>query len=142
MDIDDVCEAIAAALTAAELDVNGQRLTATPFAPEALSPPHFFTAEFTGSYDKTFAGLAELALTCRLMLARSDDHTGQQQAKVMASTGVGTVNAAFLSMRGAPGQPALGGVCDDLHLTRVQGPRLYDIGGSFYGIEFNVFVMG
>jgi hypothetical protein len=46
-------------------------------------------------------------------------------------------------MRGAPGQQALSGACDDLHLQRVQGPRLFNIGeAAYYGLEFTVFVMG
>ena len=144
MDIDAVCQAIADAITTAALDVNGERLTATPFAPDAPTTPHFYTAEFTGNYDKTFANsLTDLTLTCRLMLARADDKTGQQQAKALASTGTGTLHQAFRDMRGAPGQSALGGAADDIHLQRVQGPRLHEIGqASFYVLEFTVFVMG
>lgn len=143
MDIDAVCEAIAAALTAAELTVNERRLTATPFAPDNLTPPHFYTAEFTGNYDKTMGALTELTLTCRLMTSSAGERVGQQQAKALASTGTGTLHAAFRDMRGAPGQSALSGACDDLHLQRVQGPRLFDIGeAAYYGLEFTVFVMG
>lgn len=143
MDIDAVCEAIAAAITAAELEVNDKRVTATPFAADNLTPPHFYTAEFIGNYDKTFGALTELTLTCRLMTSSADDRAGQQQAKALASTGTGTLHDAFRNMRGAPGQAALSGACDDLHLQRVQGPRLFDIGEvAYYGLEFTVFVMG
>lgn len=143
MDVDDVCGAIAAAITAAAPTANDQRVTATKFAPDALTVPHFFTAEFVGNYHKSFGNLLDLTLTCRLMLARADDQSGQQQARQLASTGVGTINAAFLGMRGAPGQAALSGACDDLYIQRVQGPRLYDIGVvQYYGLDFTVFVMG
>lgn len=144
MDIDDVCTAIAAAITTAALTVNDQRVTASPFAPDALMPPHFYTAEFIGDYDKTFGNpLTELTLTCRLMLTSADDRAGQQQAKILASTGTGTLHQTFRDMRGAPGQSALSGACDDLHLKRVAGPRLFTIGeAAFYGLEFTVFVMG
>ncbi len=143
MDLDDVCTAIAQAITSAALDVGGNRVTATPFAPEALTAPHFYTAEFTGNYNQTYGALMDLTLTCRLMVSRSDDKAGQQGAKALASTGAGTLSAAFLDMRGAPGQAALGGEADDIHLLRVQGPRLYEIGqASYYGLEFTVFVMG
>jgi hypothetical protein len=143
MDIDDVCVAIAAAITTAALTVNGQRVTATPFAADAYVTPHFYTAEFDGTYDRTMAAFTDLSLTCRLLLSNADDLSGQQQAKTLASTGVGTLHQAFRDMRGAPGQAALGGKCDDLHLQRVRGPRLFDIGQeSFYGLEFTVFVMG
>lgn len=143
MDIDAVCTAIADAITDAELEAGGNRVTATPFASEALTAPHFYTAEFTGNYDKTFGALTELTLTCRLMLSRADDRSGQQGAKALASTGTGTIHAAFRAMRGEAGQAALGGAADDIHLQRVQGPRLYEIGqATFYGLEFTVFVMG
>jgi hypothetical protein len=143
MDIDAVCEAISTAITTAALSVAGQQVTSTAFAPDAITVPHFFTAEFIGNYDKSFNRLTELTLTCRLMLARADDSSGQKGARVLASTGAGTIVSAFQGMRGAPGQSALGGACDDLHLVRVQGPRLYQIGeGQYYGLEFSVFVMG
>lgn len=143
MDLDAVCEAIADAVTDAELEVNGMRVTATAFSPDALAVPHFFTAEFVGNYDKTYGALVELTLTCRLMLARADDRSGQKAARALASTGVGTISAVLLAARGAPGQMALGGSADDLHLTRVAGPRLYEIGQvQYYGLEFTVFVMG
>jgi hypothetical protein len=143
MDLDAVCVAIAANITAAELTVAGHGLTATPFAPDALTAPHFFTAEFTGEYKKSFNSLMEMTLTCRLMLARADDRSGQQQIRRLASTGESTIAAAFDSMRGAPGQSALSGACDDLYLRRVQGPRLFTIGAEqYYGLEFTVFVMG
>lgn len=145
MDVDEVCEAIAAALTAAELTIHGHRLVATSYAPEGLTPPaHFFTAEFTGNYDKTFGNaLVELTLTCRLMLSRTNDKAGQQMGRKLASTGVGTIHAAFRAMRGEPGESALRGACDDLYIQRVQGPRLLDIGeASFYVLEFTIFVMG
>lgn len=143
MDVDEVCVAIATAVTAAALTVAEVRVTATPFVPDAPTVPHFFTAEYSGVYDKSFGGLTELTLTCRLIVSRADDQSGQTSARALASTGTGTIAAAFLAMRGAPGQPALSGACDDLHLVRVQGPRLYLFGEvQYYGLEFTVFVMG
>jgi hypothetical protein len=144
VDIDAVCEAIATAITTAQLDVNGHRVTATKFAPDSVVVPHFYTAEFAGDYDKTFGGpLTELVLTCRLALSSADDQSGQQQAKILVSTGTGTIHETFRGMRGDPGQPALSGACDDLHLRNVRGPRLFTIGeAAYYGLEFTVFVMG
>jgi hypothetical protein len=143
MDIDAVCAAIAAAITTAALEVNDQRVTATKFAPDMPTLPHFFTAEFTGNYDRTMGALTELTLICRLAYSSADDQSGQQQGKLLASTGTGTLHEAFRGMRGTPGQSALSGACDDLHLQRVQGPRLFDIGEvAYYGLEFTVFVMG
>jgi hypothetical protein len=143
MDIDAVCEAIAAGVTAAQLTVAGKRVTATAFAPDSVTEPHFFCAEFDGVYDQTFAGLTELTLTCRLLVSRADDVSGQSAVRALASTGSATVSAALLALRGAPGQPALSGAADDLHLRRVRGPRLYEVAlVNYYGVEFTIFVMG
>lgn len=145
MDVDEVCTGIADAVTAARLTVNGHRVTATAFAADSYVLPHFYTAEFTGTYDRTMDGaLTELTLTCRLLLSAADDLSGQQQGKALVSTGAGTLHQVFRGMRGAPGQSALSGACDDLHLQRVQGPRLFDLGADtyYYGLELTVFVMG
>lgn len=145
MDIDAVCTAIADAITTAQLSVNGQRVTATPFAADSYVVPHFYTAEFEAVYDQTFAAAPQMTLTCRLLLSAADDLAGQQQGKSLASTGaVNTLHQAFRDMRGDPGQSALSGACDDLHLQRARGPRLLDVGGdvSYYGIEFTILVVG
>jgi hypothetical protein len=144
MDVDAVCTAIAAAITAAELTVNDHQVTATPYAADSYVVPHFYTAEFEIPYDQTFAANPQMTLTCRLLLSSADDLAGQQQSKKLTSTGVGTLHQAFRDMRGDPGQPALSGACDDLHLRLARGPRLLDVGGEvfYYGIEFTVFVMG
>lgn len=143
MDVDAVYQAICDAVTDAAVNANGQRVTATAFAPDGLTVPHFFPAEFVGNYDQTFGGLAELTITARLMLSRADDSSGQEMAQKLAGTGESTIRAALVAARGLPGQAALGGTAEDIHLQRVQGPRLYDIGqASYYGLEFTIFVMG
>lgn len=143
MDLDAVCEAIAAAVTAANIDLNGVRVTATAFSPDALTAPHFFCAEYTLNYDKSFGALAELVLTCRLLVARGDDRSAQKVLRAAASTGVRTISQVFREARGAPGQSSLDGAAEDLHLQRAQGPRLYEVNGTqYYGLEFTAFVMG
>ncbi len=144
LDLDDVCEALAAAVTAAELTVNGQQVTATAFGPDAVTPPHFFTAEYVLTYDKTFGAESELTLTCRLIVARGTDYAAQKGMRELAShVGSNSIPAVFRAARGAPGQSALNGAADDLHLLRAQGPRLYEINKvEHYGLEFTVFVMG
>jgi len=144
LDVDAVCEALAAAVNAAALTINDQQVTATAFAPDAVSTPHFFCAEYVLNYDKTFGAESELTLTCRLIVARGTDYAAQKGLRALAShVGSNSIPAVIRAARGAPGQAALDGAADDLHLVRAQGPRLYEINGvEHYGLEFTVFVMG
>lgn len=144
MDLDAVCTGIAAAVKAAELNVAGTNVTATPFQPDSLTPPHFYTAEFTETYDKTHGGLTLIILTSRLMVTRGVDKSSQRALQILASSGAtGNIRAALNAARGAPGQKALDGAADDLQLQRAQGPRLYEVGGDqFYGLEFTIQVWG
>ncbi|HEX5995357.1 MAG TPA: hypothetical protein VFY84_09480 [Jiangellales bacterium] len=144
MDIAEVFTALATAVNGSAIQGTTLQVTATAFAPDVPTVPHFFPAEIVGDYDRTFGGLMEVVLTARLMLSRATDSTGHLEAVTLASPGVGTISAAIDAARGAPGQPALSGACDDLHLRRVTGPRLYDYGtdGHFFGLEFTIFVMG
>lgn len=144
MELVDVCEGIAAAVTAAELTVAGQQVTATAFQPDSLTPPHFYTAEFIETYDQTHGGLTKLILTCRLMVVRGDEAASQQALQTLASSGAtGNIRAALNAARGEPGQPALDGAASDLQLQRAQGPKLYEVAGvQFYGLEFTIQVWG
>lgn len=144
MELDAVCEGIAAAVTAAELTVAEKQVTATAFQPDSLTSPAFYTAEFLITYDKTYGGTTQMILTCRLMVSRGDPESSQEALKVLASSGtVGNIRAALNAARGAPGQPALDGAASDLQLQRAQGPRLYEVNGDqFYGLEFTIQVWG
>lgn len=141
LDIHAVYTRFATAVNAAQLPGETLKVTAYAYAPDAPSPPCFHGAEFDGLYDKTFGGLMEITTTWRLLLSRQDEETGQREAQRLAGTGQNTVFAALRSAR-----PAIRseGVCDDFHLRRVTGPRIYDYGsdGHFYGLEFTIFVMG
>lgn len=145
LDVDLVYERIAAAVNGANLMGATKKVTAAPYSPDALDPPHLQLAEFIGDFDKSFGGLMELVITARLMLARSDKDgiAGQQEARRLAGAGSNTLKAAFRQMRGAAGQDALSGACSDIHLRRITGPRLYDYGEAhYYGLELTIFVMG
>ena len=145
LDIDAVYQGLAAAINGAAIQGTTRQVTATAFSPDLPEPPHFFCAEFDGTYDRTFGGQMELVVTARLMLSRADDdgESGQREAFRLASAGADTIREAINEARGAPGEDALDGACDDLYLRRVTGPRLYDYGDdNFYGLEFTIFVMG
>lgn len=143
MDISRVYTELADAVSGAKLMGSTLRVTATDFAPDSPTVPHFYLAEFTGVYEKTFGGLMELTITARLLLSRGDERSGQQEAQRLASAATNTIRSVLVSARGAPGQSALNGEADDLWLQRVTGPRLYDFGEDhYYGLEFTIFVMG
>lgn len=144
LDIDAVAIELAAAVTAANITLNGFKVTATDFVPDALTPPHFAPAEFTNTFHRSFGGRDEWLVTCRLFTSRADDAEGQRTArKVASSTGAESLLAALEAARGEPGERALNGEADDLVVREARGPRLYQVGESnFYGVEFVVFVTG
>ncbi|GIH29092.1 hypothetical protein Aph01nite_74020 [Acrocarpospora phusangensis] len=115
------------------------------FVPDVVPPPAFYAGEVEIDFDKTFGrGMDEIQVTCRLLVSRADDRSGQALLdKYLAGSGEYSVKAALMAARGAPGEPALGGLADDLHLRRVQGYRLYQVGEvQFYGAELIVHVYG
>lgn len=144
LDVEAVAVALAAAVTTATINLNGQRITATDFVPEALTPPHFAVAEFTNTFHRSFGGRDEWSVTCRLFVSRADDAEGQRTARQAASsTGSASILTALEAARGDPGERALDGAADDLVVQTARGPRLYQVGEqNFYGVEFVVFVTG
>lgn len=140
MDISQVKAAIAAAVgdQIASLNCFG-------YCPDSIPEPCFYAGEVEIDFDKTFGrGQDEIRVTCRLLVSRADDRAGQQALdSYLSGSGPASVKAALVAARGAPGQPALGGVCDDLHLVRVQGYRLFQVGEvQYYGAELTVRVIG
>ena len=143
LDVDLVFRQLAAAVTDAQIPGTTKRVVATPFSPDNPTPPHFFVAEFIGDYDETYGEDMNLTVTARLMLSRASEDTGQAEGRSLAGTGTNTIRHALEAARGAPGQAALNGACDDIQLKRVVGPRLYQYGDDqFYGLEFTIFVLG
>lgn len=139
-------EAIAEAAKAVTLPpgVKGS-LTCTGYTPDSVTEPHFFVGEFTVEFDKTFGrGEDEAEFTCRVLVGRADDRAAQEVLDaLLSSAGPSSLKAAIENARGAPGQPALGGLADDLHVMRVQGYRWYEHAGAEYvGAELVVRVIG
>ncbi|MEU9888670.1 hypothetical protein [Sphaerisporangium sp. NPDC051011] len=115
------------------------------YVPDSVPEPCFYAGEVEIDFDQTFGrGMDELLITCRLLVSRADDRAGQAALdSYLSGSGPDSVKAALVAARGAPGQPALGGLCDDLHLQRVQGYRLYQVGDrQYYGAELIVRVIG
>lgn len=141
MDISAVREAIAEAAKQAD---STPALTCTGFTPDAISEPHFFVAEYTIEYNTTYSGGPIAEFTCRVLVARADDQAAQKFLDLYFSDeGPASIKAAVEAARGEPGQLALGGAADDLHVMRLQGNRWYEHAGVQYvGGELIVKVLG
>jgi hypothetical protein len=145
MQISAVRVALADAARAVVLPAGVRKLTSSGFTPDAVTEPHFFVGEYTQDFDRTFGrGMDELEFTCRVLVGRADDQASQKVLDSMLSgAGPASLKAAIEVARGLPGQLALGGLADDLHVVRVQGYRWYEHAGTQYvGAELIIKVIG
>jgi hypothetical protein len=143
--ISAVRDAIADAARAVVLPTGIGKLTSTGYVPDSVVVPCFFVAEVDINFDKTMGrSTDELLFTCRVLAGRADDRSSQRILDALLSgAGVASLKQAIEEARGGPGEMALGGVADDLHLERVQGYRWYEHQGSSYvGAEFVIKVIG
>lgn len=138
MDIDLVCQRLAAAASV----IPG--LNTSDVIPDAIAEPMFFIGEITVEYHQTFGTMIAMDVSCRLLVSRADNVSGQRNLRqYMAPTGAMSIPAALEAARGAPGSPALSGAADDLVVRRMQGHRLYTVGDTAYvGAEWSVHVIG
>lgn len=140
MDVGPIRDALADAVRVAVPTLN-----CFGYCPDSVPEPCFYVGEVEIDFDKTFGrGMDELRVTCRLLVSRADDRAGQAALDTyLAGSGATSIKAALVAARGAPGVAALGGLCDDLHLVRVQGYRMYQVGEvQFYGAEMIVRIIG
>lgn len=145
MQISLVRNAIADAARAVALPAGIGKLTSTGYTPDAIAAPHFFVAEVEVQFDKTFArGTDHLEFTCRVLVGRADDRASQRILdSLLSGSGPASLKTAIEVARGAPGELALGGQADDLHVMRVQGYRWYEHEGTTYiGAELMIKVIG
>ncbi|MET7643046.1 hypothetical protein ABZS83_05255 [Streptomyces sp. NPDC005426] len=121
------------------------KLTATGYIPDAVVTPHFFCGEYTVDFDKAMnRSLDEVELTCRVLVSRADDRSAQAILDgMLAGKGPASLKRAIEDARGAPGEYALGGLADDLHVVRMQGYRWYEHQGTQYvGAELVIRIIG
>lgn len=139
MNIGTVRERLAAAcLSIADLNVYG-------FVPDSVTVPCVFAAEADVTFDRhSFNGQGDEALvTLRVLVSRADDKSGQAELDSYLGRGTKSIKLAIEAARGAPGEAALSGACDDLRVIKVQGYRLYEHNGTdYYGAEFVVQCIG
>lgn len=136
-------EAVFQGLADAAKTITGLRCH--PFAPDAVSPPTFFPVELDIAYDQTFrGGMEAYTVTCRLLVSRSDDRSGQKKLHgYLKPAGATSIKAALEATR-TPASGALGGACHDLQVRKASGYGLYEhpIGTFYLGAEFEVYVIG
>ncbi|WP_240800708.1 hypothetical protein [Streptomyces sp. ICN441] len=140
-----VREAIAAAARAVVLPDGIGKLTCSGYVPDAVTAPHFFCGEYTVEFDKGMRrSYDDVELTCRVLVGKGDDVAAQRILDaLLAGSGPSSLKAAIEAARGAPGEAALGGACDDLHIKRIQGYRWYDhAGASYVGADLVIRIIG
>lgn len=115
------------------------------FVPNAPNVPAFMVCETDVAYDRhSFGGTGdEATVTCRILVSKADDMEGQAALDQYLGRGDYSIKLAIEAARGAPGEAALDGAADDLHVIRLQGYRIYEhFGDEFYGAEIIVRVIG
>lgn len=145
MQVSAIRTALATAAGAVTLPEGVGKLTATGYVPDAVTAPHFFVGEYTQTFDRAMhRATDELEFTCRVLVSRADDAAGQRALDAMLSgSGPASLKEAIEAARGGPGEYALGGLADDLHVMRVQGYRWYEHNGvDFIGAELVIKVIG
>lgn len=145
MQISPIRDAIADAARTIVLPDGVGKLTSTGYLPDSVVAPCFYVAEVEVTFDRAMGrGMDELMFTCRAYASRSDDRASQRILDAMLSgSGSASLKQAIEVARGAPGEMALGGLADDLHIQRVQGYRWFEHSGSSYlGAELMIKVIG
>ncbi|MFF0510959.1 hypothetical protein [Streptomyces sp. NPDC004250] len=145
MQISAVRDAIAAAAATVVLPAGVGKLKCTGYVPDSVVVPCFFVGEVEVVFDKAMRrGADELLFTCRVLAGRQDDRSSQRIIDALLSgSGPASLKAAIEQARGAPGELALGGLADDLHVQRVQGYRWFEHAGTTYvGAELVLKVIG
>lgn len=145
MQISAVRDAIADVARTVVLPTGVGKLKSTGYVPDGIIAPCFFVAEVEVNFDRAMGRkLDELLFTCRVLAGRADDRASQRILDALLSgAGPASLKQAIEAGRGAPGEMALGGLADDLHLQRVQGYRWFEHAGSTYvGAELVIRVIG
>lgn len=120
-------------------------LTVYAFLPDSVVVPCAFVRPDQIAFDKTMnRGTDEITCEVILYVSRADDESAQELLDgYLAGSGPASFKTALVAARGAPGQPALGGACDDVHLVSARGYRWYrhnDI--TYLGAELTVRCIG
>lgn len=108
---------------------------AYPFVPGSITPPTIAVGRMQLTYDQTFGGLVEAAITVHAFASLADNQQGQDDLiPMLAANGL---KAAIETDR------QLGGACNDLRVETGDGPGFSDVGGqSYWSASWTVRVWG
>lgn len=120
-------------------------LTVYSFLPDSVDVPCAFVRPDVINFDQTMnRGTDEITCEVILYVSRADDESAQNLLDgYLAGSGSASLKAALVAARGAPGQYALDGACDDLQLVSARGYRWYrhnDV--TYLGAELTVRCIG
>lgn len=135
--------AIRTALAGAAAAIPG--LNTYDFIPNMPAEPAFYPADVEVDFDAhSFGGRGdEVRVTCRILSSKADDVDGIAALDAYLGRGARSLKTALEAARGAPGESALGGACDDFRVVRISNYRLYAHGDTdFYGAELIVMCIG
>lgn len=147
MNYSDVKIALAAAVTAAAIP----KLSAYSYLPDDPELPCFFAGEVQVKSNNAMGLLSpggwDLAtITCGIFVSQADDLDGQRMLDLLISrSGPYSIRQALYDHgRGAPGQAALGGACDDIVCDGIDGYGVISLGDNknFYGANLAVRLIG
>jgi hypothetical protein len=135
-------ERIAAAVAAGVTSTPA--LSCTGYVPDSIAEPAFYCGEVDIDPMLSFGADDRVTVTCRVLVSRADDRAGQAALDgYLSRTGASSIRAALEAARGAPGQAALSGACDDLVVRGITGYRLYKVNDTdYYGAEIKVEAIG
>lgn len=145
MDLNAIRRALAAQLRA---EITGLPLTVYHFVPQDASAPFAYVQTERVEYNRTSRNKSiEVDLSIMLMVSTSDDETAQEQIDAFLSDSDATtsIKLACDAANGAPGQGALGGLCDYVHLSGTDGaPRWFEWGEGkkYHGVGLKVRILG
>lgn len=130
------------ALADAIRDITG--LDVFHYTPGSVIVPCAYVADVEIDPNLSFGGEDDATFTIRVLTSLGDDEAGQDLLdEFLSRDGDRSIRAALETARGAPGEYALGGEADDLHVTRVGAYRTYtEAGASYFGGELTVRVIG
>lgn len=120
-------------------------MTTYDYVPDDVEVPCVYPESIITDFDQTHGrGTDKLTVKLRLLCARTDDRAGQHMLYgYLAGSGAGSIKAAIEAARGLPGVGALGGACDDLHVSGHAEARWYELAGErLVGADFTVTIIG
>lgn len=112
-------------------------ITAVTYMADNVEPPTFEVGEVSIEFDDT-GYIDVLTFTCRLYVSLATDLTAQPELDAYLQ------RSGELSIKGALERDhKLGGTCQAMRVTRIDGYRVYQVAGLRYlGAQFTVIVMG